>query len=291
MRHSIPHSPFATHLSGSARETELRLRSIFQWKKKRPPVVVVLLTAVMIQSCFGLVSCQKKTMSDIPHIYDTLPGSDEWVAMTPEERRASCAVSRAEVENMTTTALLTTVLDYPYLIDMLAFNSLQAGIDAVSSSFPGLPEFLARKDARQELEKYMESSPFGEEDYDLKWQYAQTLAKYLDGAFLSLRDEGEQNLAVVDLDVLQERREYPVNSRGETYGSDSAQFMEEKPDLVLVQNADGVLGYARMEELNGFDPSNPEEATEYMQSHFRARDVTMYLQDGETVVGTFHIDE
>ena len=30
MRHKIPRSPFATRLSGSARETELRIRNLFQ---------------------------------------------------------------------------------------------------------------------------------------------------------------------------------------------------------------------------------------------------------------------
>ena len=33
---SIPRSPFSTPLSGSARETEDRIRNIFQYKKKRP---------------------------------------------------------------------------------------------------------------------------------------------------------------------------------------------------------------------------------------------------------------
>ena len=39
------YTPFSTHLSTSAREAELRLRSIFQWKKRRPPVI--LLAAVL----------------------------------------------------------------------------------------------------------------------------------------------------------------------------------------------------------------------------------------------------
>ena len=54
----IPNSPFSTRLSGSAKETELRLRSIFQWKKRRPPIVVFVLAAVLILSCCGLVSCR-----------------------------------------------------------------------------------------------------------------------------------------------------------------------------------------------------------------------------------------
>ena len=55
---SFPASPFSTRLSGSARETELRIRSIFQWQKKRPPVWLMLVTAMLCLSCGSLVSCQ-----------------------------------------------------------------------------------------------------------------------------------------------------------------------------------------------------------------------------------------
>ena len=51
-----PRSPFATRLSGSAKETELRIRSIFQWKKKRPPVLIMALMGVLILLCGSLVS-------------------------------------------------------------------------------------------------------------------------------------------------------------------------------------------------------------------------------------------
>ena len=54
----IPDSPFSTRLSDSAKETELRLRNIFQWKKKRPPVVAMILAALAALFCGGLVSCQ-----------------------------------------------------------------------------------------------------------------------------------------------------------------------------------------------------------------------------------------
>ena len=52
----IPTTPFATRLSGNAKETELRLRSIFQWKKKRPPVIFLILAVVLLVGiCGGLV--------------------------------------------------------------------------------------------------------------------------------------------------------------------------------------------------------------------------------------------
>lgn len=41
-----PRSPFSTPLSGSAREAELRIRIIFQWKKRRPPAWLIALAAL-----------------------------------------------------------------------------------------------------------------------------------------------------------------------------------------------------------------------------------------------------
>lgn len=60
MKQHFPRTPFATRLSGSAKETELRIRNIFQWKKLRPPVWVMALAALVILTCGGLVSCQSK---------------------------------------------------------------------------------------------------------------------------------------------------------------------------------------------------------------------------------------
>ena len=54
----VPRSPFTTPLSGSAHETELRIRSIFQWGRQRPPLWAMILTAALILTCGGLVSCQ-----------------------------------------------------------------------------------------------------------------------------------------------------------------------------------------------------------------------------------------
>ena len=53
-----PNTPFSTPLSGSARETEERIRNIFQYKKQRPPLLFFALACILALSCGGLVSCQ-----------------------------------------------------------------------------------------------------------------------------------------------------------------------------------------------------------------------------------------
>lgn len=57
----IPSTPFSTRLSGSAKETQLRIRSILQWKKLRPPVWLFALTVIAVLGCIGLVSCKPET--------------------------------------------------------------------------------------------------------------------------------------------------------------------------------------------------------------------------------------
>ena len=58
MDKNLPQSPFSTRLSGSARETELRIRSIFQWKKQRPPLPLLALMLAVALLCGNLVSCR-----------------------------------------------------------------------------------------------------------------------------------------------------------------------------------------------------------------------------------------
>ena len=60
MNNKMPRTPFSTPLSGSARETELRLKNIFSGPKKRPPVLFLALMFSLCVFCGNLVSCQMK---------------------------------------------------------------------------------------------------------------------------------------------------------------------------------------------------------------------------------------
>ena len=84
MSTSIFHSPFTTALSGSARETEDRIRNIFQYQKKRPPVPALLLACALALSCGGLVSCQSQNAGEAEVPFPTftdLPGEPLEVAV------------------------------------------------------------------------------------------------------------------------------------------------------------------------------------------------------------------
>ena len=56
MKQTILNRLFATHLSDSAKGTDVSIQPIFQ--KKRPPVMLILLPTLFILLCGSLVSCQ-----------------------------------------------------------------------------------------------------------------------------------------------------------------------------------------------------------------------------------------
>lgn len=78
---------------------------------------------------------------------------------------------------------------------------------------------------------------------------------------------------------------YPTNARGETYGVDVKENSK-SPDLILVENSEGILGYVKSEDLDGSNYLTPEEA---ILNQSQGYSVDMYLSDGETKVGEFHI--
>ena len=71
----FPHTPFSTPLSGSAKETQTRIRNIFQFQKKRPPLLALTLATALALSCGGLVSCQNPAEQEIDQADFPLPFS------------------------------------------------------------------------------------------------------------------------------------------------------------------------------------------------------------------------
>lgn len=137
--------------------------------------------------CFLILAVAKATLGekDKPitkaHVYKVLPGTEEWNAMTPKERTKSCYVSREEAAAMTTDALVETVLTYPFLINIHAYDSLTYGIEEVKGYFPPLEELLTRKDAWKALREYGKDLPEENAEERLRQFDVNVLCRYIDG--------------------------------------------------------------------------------------------------------------
>ena len=128
------------------------------------------------------VSMEEADNTDIitePHVYPVLPGSAEWSTFyEPEQKLAACYVSPDELNRMTTDALVETVINYPLLIDMYAFESIDIGIEEVSTHFAGIEELFSRDDAAQSLSDYYQQAK-ARDASNIKIEYANTLLECL----------------------------------------------------------------------------------------------------------------
>lgn len=77
MNDKMPRTPFSTPLSGSAKETEIRIRNIMSGPKKRPPALFLVLVFAVCLFCGNLVSCQMAEVPDVSRTDNSLPNPPE----------------------------------------------------------------------------------------------------------------------------------------------------------------------------------------------------------------------
>ena len=149
----LPRSPFTTPLSGSARETELRIRSIFQWKKQRPPLWAMVLIAALILTCGGLVSCQVQggqtnepaTQSgegwDTQAVLDALFQSSDASILSPGSIQSELLDSQGTSEDLTLAAghFYDDLGQYSLLLGVVGRNGAETGVPFVVHGSGGRP--------------------------------------------------------------------------------------------------------------------------------------------------------
>ena len=118
-----------------------------------------------------------------PFIYEIVPGTSEWEALdTLDKKIDACYVPLETVTNMTTEALVETILNYPLLINIYAYNSIEIGIEAVSTYFPAIEELLTRDDAYAVLYAYSTQTSARTADSGIISIYCDTLLDYIQTA-------------------------------------------------------------------------------------------------------------
>lgn len=90
--------------------------------------------------------------------YPIVPGMPEWSEFNSlDEMIEVCQIPKDILSNMSTDALIESVINYPLAVNMFAFDSPQNGFDSVDSYFNGLQELRNRPDAIQKMNIYTKS--------------------------------------------------------------------------------------------------------------------------------------
>jgi hypothetical protein len=142
---------------------------------KMKKVLSIVIALVLVLSCnVSGVSAETQLRNytiDKPYEYPITPYDDEWKLLeTKLEGLKLCQIPNEILHNLTTEALLETVLNYPFLIDYHAYNSYKQAAEKFMKTFNGFKELYGRPDLRQVLlYKYEKSVPKAEfEAYEMK---------------------------------------------------------------------------------------------------------------------------
>jgi len=88
-----------------------------------------------------------------PYDFPVKPGTAQWKNLkTHDEMLAVCQLPQNYLEQSTTPALVKTCLNYPLLLEFMAYNNFSSGIDTIISRFNGFQELLKRKDNARSLQ-------------------------------------------------------------------------------------------------------------------------------------------
>lgn len=145
-------------------------------RKRLLELLFCLASALALWAVFGAATASPYTI-DTPYDYPVKPGTPEWLQYANVlGRRRACEVPEEILTHMTTEALLQTVLDYPFLGDMYAFNTMEMGYETVKRRFRGLQELESRPDCLEVLGRRCEETALlTEEEKELEDYLAERL--------------------------------------------------------------------------------------------------------------------
>lgn len=115
-----------------------------------------------------------------PYEYPVTPGTAEWAELKSlSEMIDACQIPNDVLKNMSTEALIETVINCPLIINVLVYESPQKGFDVVSSYFNGLKELVGRNDALQKMEIHYRNMSYQKDSDLVKSIIARFLKEYL----------------------------------------------------------------------------------------------------------------
>lgn len=145
MNNKILRTPFSTQLSGSAKETEIRIRNLFSGPKKRPPIPFLILMFSVCIFCGNIVSCQMKeeTPPDISSPNGSAVSSSNTGQSTPADQDPDARLNEMVLEYLramynATIYLAADAPDTPQDGDYRLDSAILLGTDTLDGELLGL---------------------------------------------------------------------------------------------------------------------------------------------------------
>lgn len=110
-------------------------------KKRIVFIISLLIMFASLQPVYALESRETTSTFNYSFIH-----TEEWRSLSLTDRISTAQIPTEYMVKMPTNDLLNLVLDYPFFVDILAFNSIREGFISVLSKYNGLRELITRND-------------------------------------------------------------------------------------------------------------------------------------------------
>ena len=138
-----------------------------EYKTERSLAILTILYMLFLFAVFATAQG-----GDDAYDFPVRGGTEQWKAFKSHgEMVETCRIPEHTLASMSTAGLIKTCLDYPLLMDIVAFDDLQYGFYRIMEEFNGLKELMKREDAAVKLlTLYISMKP---EAFDKQWSLAQ----------------------------------------------------------------------------------------------------------------------
>lgn len=114
--------------------------------------LIVACSLALSISAFGIHVFGTSSSINTPYEYPIQPGTEEWIALGSFVNRVqACRIPDEVLDRMSTQALVETFLHFPFLSNMMIYNSMSIGFQNVRCQSDALGELLMREDGAQAL--------------------------------------------------------------------------------------------------------------------------------------------
>lgn len=115
--------------------------------------IILILSTVIIPSEGILVkAAAEENVIDGYYIYPITPNDAEWKGFESiEEKIAACKIPEEILKSMTEEQLIRAVLDYPFIYEVFAYPTIEAGVVSLEKISDAYAELLSRYNAKEEL--------------------------------------------------------------------------------------------------------------------------------------------
>lgn len=153
---------------------------------------ICIVATVLALTTLGVIQV---TAKEVTHRYQITPESNDWFDYTVQEKTEMLRIDDTELEKMSDQQLVRAIADYPYLVDIYAYDSIGEGIEKLSENCDAFAELMSRNSGEKSMFKYgkqivekSEVNAFGEARGEFVSYAIDDILEYLEGNH-ALNDE------------------------------------------------------------------------------------------------------